>query len=201
MRVFGKVAWGLSAMAGLYFCIDMFMMRTNHSSARATVTEEQTAPQAQTPPLQERLSGPAPQPTPVVPPAPVAEQRPAEPPQTNRAAELAATLEGQYSVDAPPTREAADRERALAALFRLPELDGKGILQELDCRETICRGVVKVASEQTDSEVFGRTLLSPSFATTIHDAVTVASRQKAPDGSVVATFFVHPQSVYALLGP
>jgi len=201
MRVFGKVAWGLGAMAGLYFCVDMFMMRIHHSSKQAAVTEEQVAPQAPPLPLQERVSGPVPRPAPDVPPAPVAPPRPAEHPETDRTAELAATLDGQYSVDAPPTRQAVDRERAVAALFRQPELDGKGVLQELNCRETICRGVVKVASEETDNEVFGRTLLSASFATTIHDAVTVASRQKAADGSVIATFFIHPQSVFALLGP
>jgi len=37
------------------------------------------------------------------------------------------------------------------------------------------------------------------FMNTIRDAVSVASRQKMPDGSVLATFYIHPQSVFAMM--
>jgi hypothetical protein len=56
--------------------------------------------------------------------------------------------------------------------------------------------VVRVANESADSEVFSRTFLSSDFVRDIQDAVSVTSRQKLPDGAVLATFFIHPQSAF-----
>jgi hypothetical protein len=33
----------------------------------------------------------------------------------------------------------------------------------------------------------------------IPDAVTVASRQKLSDGSIAATFYIHPQSIFQMV--
>lgn len=112
----------------------------------------------------------------------------------DRSEVLAASLDADYTVDAPPTQESFRKESALKTLFA--GLNGAGQLQEVACRERVCRGVVRIANEAADDEVFTRTFLSNDFVKNIQDAVSVTSRQKQPDGSVLATFFIHPQSAF-----
>ena len=107
---------------------------------------------------------------------------------------LAASLDADYSVDAPPTQEGLRKEGVIKTLFA--NVSGKGQLQEIACREKVCRGVVRIANEEADNEVFSRTFLSSDFVKDIQDAVSVTSRQKMPDGSVLATFFIHPQGAF-----
>jgi hypothetical protein len=201
MRMFGKAAWGIGAATAIYLCIDMVLMSSNGAPKKALpVAEAADAPRVETPmPLVERISAPVEQqPNTATAPRIVEPGRPERAPQTDRLAELAARLEAEYAVDAHPTRESSEKEKAVQALFSQPELEGKGRLQELDCRQTICRGVVQIANAGSDNAVFGNTIASPSFARASRDAVTVASRQKMSDGSVLATFFIHPQSVFAM---
>jgi len=115
-------------------------------------------------------------------------------PQEDKSAVMAAALDAEYAIDAPPTQEALRKETVLKTLFA--GLNGTGQLQEVACREKVCRGVVRVSNESTDGEVFGRTFLSSDFVRDIQDAVSVTSRQKLPDGAVLATFFIHPQSMF-----
>jgi hypothetical protein len=118
----------------------------------------------------------------------------ARPTEEDRTEVLAAALDAEYAVDAPPTQEALRKESVIKTLFA--GLNGSGQLQEVACRERVCRGVVRVANESADSEVFSRTFLSSDFVRDIQDAVSVTSRQKLPDGAVLATFFIHPQSAF-----
>jgi hypothetical protein len=48
---------------------------------------------------------------------------------------------------------------------------------------------------------FGRTFLSPEFDRAVSDAFSVASREKLGDGSIRATFFIHPQDMFKLISP
>lgn len=114
--------------------------------------------------------------------------------QEDKSAVMAAALDAEYAVDAPPTREALRKETVLRTLFA--GLNGIGQLQEVACRENVCRGVVRVSNESADGDVFARTFLSSEFVRDIQDAVSVTSRQKLPDGAVLATFFIHPQSMF-----
>lgn len=208
MRVFGKVALGVGALAIIYFCVDILTMR-RAPQKRLVVSEEATLPREE-PMLPQVESKPVlakrtpvliePKAPPAASQAPVGDE-PAEHPQPDRSTELATALDAQYASDARPTRESLEREGALKGMFSIPELTGKGRLQELSCRETVCRGVVRLDNEGADNEVFGRTFLSPAFTTKISDAVAVASREKQSDGSVLATFFIYPQSVHETMTP
>lgn len=204
MRISAKIACGFGAAALIYFLVDLLFLSSRHvapkqalqSSGSVTTQEKnvsllerQVAQGEEIPrPITQRRS--APMAGASAPPPPAAR---AEPSRTN---ELTATLEAQYAVDSRPTRESVRKERALENLFSQPELDGKGRLEEVNCRGTICRGVVKMANELNDSEVFSRTLLSGEFMSVIQDAVSVASRERQSDGSVIATFYTHPQSIF-----
>lgn len=122
---------------------------------------------------------------------------PQTPQQEDKREVVAAALEAEYAVDAPPTQEGLRKETALKSLFA--GLNGIGQLQEVACREKVCRGVVRIASASADAEVFARTFLSSDYVRDIQDAVSVTSRQKQPDGAVLATFFIHPQAVFDLV--
>lgn len=114
----------------------------------------------------------------------------------NNSVTLAAALNTMYENDGKATAESWHREEALKALFSRKELHGKGQLEDLACREKVCRGVVRIANRRADREVFGGTFLSPEYVSKIHSAVSVTSRKKQSDGSILATFFVHPQAVF-----
>ncbi|GMV17381.1 MAG: hypothetical protein HS104_41345 [Polyangiaceae bacterium] len=198
MGVFGKGAWALAgAVVGVGVALTLLGPR-NAPGKVAGLTELRSSPER--PPVVESA--------PVAPAVPEVDLTPAEAvrvsptqSQPDQVVELATALEAQYTVDERPTREASRRETVIEELFAQPELQGKAALGEVDCRENICRGMVTMFDEQADGEVFGRTFLSPKFASAIQHAVTVTSRKKMPDGTVVATFFVHPQSVADMIPP
>jgi len=193
MRVFGKLALGL---VGLVVVVGTIVVSSEGSSKRKPVVAEDPLPRLQRsePPV-ERYSPPIPvEPAAVPSTVPAVAQPARENSEPDRAAELATILQAQYAVDARPTRESFEKEKALKNLFSEPKLEGKGQLEEVDCRDKVCRGVVRIVNEEADGEVFGQTFLSAKFAEAIPDAITIASREKMRDGSVLATFFIHPQS-------
>jgi hypothetical protein len=210
MRTFAKIAYGVGAAAVIYFCIDILILSSGHGmlkhdppkSSSAPMREDEFLPVEQTPthievaprPIVEERSGAAPTAS-----APLPARPPAQHFEPDRSLELAATLEAQYAVDMLPTRESLSKERALEALFSQPELGGKGHLEEVKCRGTICRGVIRITNDASDNEVFTRTFLSSQFMNAIQDAVSVTSREKQADGSIVATFYIHPQSVFQMV--
>jgi hypothetical protein len=136
---------------------------------------------------------------------PSGEEPPVERPVTSealdRTAELDSTLNAEFAADSRQTRESQEKEKAIEGLFSKANLGDKGHLQEIICRETICRGTVSITSRESDREVFERTFLSPDFARAVSDAVTVASREEMSDGTLLATFFIHPQSVFDMISP
>jgi hypothetical protein len=136
-----------------------------------------------------------------IPPAPSAQIGPEHTDQapSDGVEVLRGVLEGQYAVDAMPTREALERERLVSRLFADAKLESVGQLQQVTCRENICRGIARIVSESADNQFFGRSLLSGEFALAIPDAVSVTSRERLSDGSVVATFYIHPQEIFDMM--
>jgi hypothetical protein len=191
---FLKVVLFAVSLGAVFAIVGVAVSRTEKTPKDAAVDEESRPVAQRSVPLIERrsMASPAPAGTPM---EQAQEQPEAAQSEPDRAAALEATLEAEYAVDARPTREAAGRESVLKELFSQAELRGKGTLEEVNCREKVCRGVIRMVNEQADNEVFGQTFLSPKFATAIRDAVTIASRKKMADGSVLATFFIYPQSV------
>jgi hypothetical protein len=199
VRVFGKVLWGIGGVLALYFCVDGLMFGAKkdrppaHARSSARETEPETARPGELPRVPPAVKRERP------PSAPSSGAAPAEHPQSDESPALAATLEGEYATDARPTHESYGKEATIGKFFSVPELQGKGQLREVKCKEKICRGVIRIASEDSDNEVFSRTFLSTEFMTAVPDAISVASREKMADGSVLATFYIHPQSVFAML--
>lgn len=198
MGVFCKGAWALvGGVVGVGVAVNLVSSRDAPGKV-AGVTEQRSS--LEKPPVGESTPATFAKPEVNLPPGEAAQVSPAQS-QPDQAAELATTLEAEYTIDALPTREASQRESVIKDLFAQPELQGKATLAEVDCRENVCRGKVRIFDEQADGEVFGRTFLSPKFASAIQHAVTVTSRKEMPDGTVVATFFVHPQSVGDMTPP
>lgn len=201
MRVLGRVIIGLAVVVVGYMCVDIFLLAKPTKKAPAhrvpdrVGAENDKLAELRSPVRVEVEVAHAARPMASAP----LERSPAQHPPPDRSAELHATLEAEYSQDPLPTRASVERERLLGQIFAKPELQGKGQLQELSCRESICRGVVKIANESVDNEVFGRTLLSNEFDRAVPDAFSVSAREKMADGSIRATFFIHPPGVFDLL--
>lgn len=123
-------------------------------------------------------------------------ERPVPTEAPDRSAELSSALDAEYASDNKPTRESHERERAIEDLFSKSNLGEAGQLENIVCRESICRGTISISTAQSDREVFEKTFMSLDFARLIPDAVSVASREERSDGTVLATFFIHPQSVF-----
>ncbi|MBN1611263.1 MAG: hypothetical protein JW940_31815 [Polyangiaceae bacterium] len=211
MRVFGRVLLGLAAAAVLTFAFLRLWPGSSPSRAVASEQSEQReAPlrgtraaryradelrtsavvnvpeqEAEEEVVEEEEEGPTEHPPP--------DRSEGTP---DRSEEIAAELQAQYSLDQRPTAESHRKEQGISKLFSNPKLEGKGRLTELDCRESICRGVIEIGSADDDSEVFSRTFLSMEYAQMIPDAISVTDRRRNPDGSVTAVFYTHPQSIY-----
>ena len=122
-------------------------------------------------------------------------------PRWDAVAEVAATLEAEYALDRAAPRDARAKEQRVSELFAAAKLEDKGRLEAFSCRQSICRGVVRIANEAADKEVFLRTLLSSDFALAIPDAVSVTSREKQSNGAILATFYLHSQEVFQMVSP
>lgn len=196
------VVGGLGVATVIHFCVDIFMQGSkSHTPLKTAVVAREKPDQSEaTPAVLSKRHAPQAVAEVAEEPAPAEQDQPAaEHPTSDQTAELRTTLEAEYSMDARPTRKSVEREKAIGGLFAMEELRGKGDLQELKCQEKVCRGVVRIANEDLDNEVFGRTFLSPEFAASVRDAVSVASREKQADGSILATFYIHPQSTFEML--
>lgn len=145
-------------------------LATNAGSSSTTPSDEE--PSAETPPPRE---------------------------EADRAAELSGVLDSEYALDSRRTRESTERENAIEGLFSKAKLGDVGQLQSIECREKICRGTISISSKESDREVFEKTFLSADFVQSVPDAVSIASREELSDGTVLATFFVHPQSVFDMI--
>jgi hypothetical protein len=208
MRALGKVMWGAGSVLALYFCAQILGIALgrgkNHASNDAPDEMPPVASSGATlTSLVTRHSEPRPAERPPSAPSavkanPVAPEG-ARGTRSEESHELTAALETQFAGDARPTQESSQREKTIGGFFSTRGLDGKGRLEELSCREKICRGVIRIANEGADREVFNRTFLSTEFMMAVPDAISVASREKASDGSILATFFIHPQSVFGMV--
>src|SRR5258708_3158801 len=113
MRVLGKLGCGLGAAAAIYVCVSVLLSNSRHGGPKnegAPTQEESLSQVERIAPFQRALPQPiAEQPSTAAPSAPVGvRERPAaEHPEPDRTAELAATLEAQYAVDARRTRDSA----------------------------------------------------------------------------------------------
>jgi hypothetical protein len=206
MRTFGIVVAAVAVLAAGYFCVDMFGLGSKNSSIaddasgikRSMALRTRQVPHSRQAPrmtTQERVADVVEGSRPARGEEPSAEG-PTSAEVPDRTAELASRLDLEYAADSQQTRESYEREKAIDGLFSKANLGDKAHLQDLSCREKICRGTISISNDESDRDVFERTLLSEDFARLISDAVSVASRQKLSDGSVLATFFIHPQSVF-----
>lgn len=131
-------------------------------------------------------------------PAPVVETE-AGADAPDRSEVLAAVLDGAFATDERPTAASLSRERAIRALFTPEKIDGLGSLEQLECRLTTCRGMIRSENAKADGQVISRTLLSPEYAQAIGEAFTVSEREIRSDGSILAKFFIHPQSMFRMV--
>jgi hypothetical protein len=109
---------------------------------------------------------------------------------------LRTELAAQYVSDAPRTRESLEREDFIRKTFYAEDLRRIASLIELECRKTICQGVLQFANMEDAETAFRQTFLSQEFARRVPDSVSVPTREKLEDGTVRATFYIHPQEVF-----
>lgn len=223
MRAFGIFVGGLAAVALAYLCVDTFILNSQKGARARGMNKsinEMVANPART---RSQASPPRVSPQQLLEhvaslqagkdqasadlaenPIPPSRERPRVERSDNdegpdRSGQLAGELDAEYAADDPPTREAYEREKTIETLFSNANLGDKGHLKSVVCRESICRGTVSISSKESDGEVFQRTFLSREFMSSIPDAISVVSREQLQDGTVLATFFIHPQAIFDVM--
>ena len=199
MGTVSKVAWAAGGGLAVYFCVSIVAMATHRPSRRSDPVQSVNAVTSALP------FDLAPGPPSDAPPATAAPSVAVADPGAKRTVSdgasgatdrLTAALDAKFNEDQMATQDSIRRESAIRGLFSQAALEGQGALQDLTCRATVCRGTVRISNPQADQLVFGTTLLSAEFSRTIRDAVSVPSRHRDRDGSIVATFYIHPQNVF-----
>jgi hypothetical protein len=109
--------------------------------------------------------------------------------------DTAVLLSEKFRTDPPANKEAQKRESSLKGIFNDAKLGDDGKLLQVSCKQSLCQGDVEFAKSSKGNQVLERTLMSGEFTRDINLAVSITQRRTLADGRVVATFFVHPDSI------
>jgi hypothetical protein len=126
---------------------------------------------------------------------PTGEEGPDDRDVSDGEANVSFALGEAFRTDAPGSRVAYERTRTFHELFAAADLGDKASLTSFECKAELCRGEIEISNGLDDHAVFSSTLLSSAFASAFPMAVTVHSREVRPDQSVLAKFYLHPDSV------